>query len=135
MSYVAVERADTLGAAGVSGTAPLQGPETRRRRPSGWHLLLVPVALLMIFPFVWLIITSASTLAETRVFPPTLPAGFPVTWIQNLVHNYREAWTQAPFGRWVLNTTIVTFTVVIGNLAFCSLAGKSDGVANRGDFS
>ena len=79
MSYVAVERADTLGAAGVSGTAPLQGPETRRRRPSGWHLLLVPVALLMIFPFVWLIITSASTLAETRVFPPTLPAATLIT--------------------------------------------------------
>jgi multiple sugar transport system permease protein len=77
----------------------------------------------MIFPFVWLVITSASTLAETRVFPPTLPAGFPLTWIHNMIHNYSAAWTQAPFGRWVLNTTIVTTVVVIGNLIFCSLAG------------
>ena len=124
MSYVAVDRADALGDAAAVGAAVTRAPESRRRRrPSGWHLLLVPLSLLMIFPFVWLIITSASTLAETRVFPPTLPAGFPVTWVQNMVHNYSEAWTQAPFGRWVLNTTIVTITVVIGNLAFCSLAG------------
>ncbi len=30
---------------------------------------------------------------------------------------------QAPFGRWMLNTFIVTTLVVIGNLVFCSLAG------------
>ncbi len=40
-----------------------------------------------------------------------------------MIHNYSAAWTQAPFGRWALNTTIVTTVVVIGNLIFCSLAG------------
>ena len=124
MNYVAVERADSIDIVAAGAVAVGTDPGGRRRgRPSAWHLLLVPVALLMIFPFVWLVITSASTLAETRVFPPTLPAGFPVTWIQNMIHNYGEAWTQAPFGRWVLNTTLVTVVVVVGNLAFCSLAG------------
>ena len=40
-----------------------------------------------------------------------------------MAHNYRDAWTQAPFGHWLLNTAIVTVVVVLGNLVFCSLAG------------
>ena len=122
MSFVAAERADALDGAALAAL-PEPAGRHHRRRPSWWHLLLLPVALLMIFPFVWLVITSASTLAETRVFPPALPVGFPVTWIHNMIHNYSGAWTQAPFGRWALNTTIVTTVVVIGNLVFCSLAG------------
>ena len=121
MSFVAAERADALDGAALAALPEPAGHH--RRHPSWWHLLLLPVALLMIFPFVWLVITSASTLAETRVFPPTLPGGFPLTWIQNMIHNYGAAWTQAPFGHWALNTAIVTVVVVLGNLAFCSLAG------------
>ena len=122
MSFVAVERAGDPGTA-TEAARMARGPSGRRRRPSAWHLVLLPVALLMIFPFVWLVITSASTLAETRTFPPALPAGFPLTWLANMVHNYGAAWTEAPFGRWVLNTSIVTIVVVLGNLVFCSLAG------------
>jgi multiple sugar transport system permease protein len=70
----------------------------------------------MLFPFVWLVITSISTLAETRTFPPTMPHG--VDW-----HNYVTAWTQAPFARWLLNTTLVSSVCVVANLFFCSLAG------------
>ena len=117
MSYVALERAGKGDA--VAAPAPRQA----RRRPSGWHLLLLPLALVMIFPFVWLIVTSVSTLPETRTFPPQLPAGFPVQWIRNLLTNYKAAWTLAPFGRWVINTSLVTAVVVAGNLVFCSLAG------------
>jgi multiple sugar transport system permease protein len=119
MRYVALERAET----GAAGVAAAERPPGRRRRPSAWHLLLIPVALVMLFPFVWLVITSVSTLAETRSFPPSLPAGFPLQWIENAVKNYGDAWTLAPFGRWVLNTTVVTAVVVAGNLVFCSLAG------------
>jgi multiple sugar transport system permease protein len=119
MSYVALERAET----GAAGVAAAERPPGRRRRPSAWHLLLIPVALVMLFPFVWLVITSVSTLAETRSFPPSQPAGFPLQWIENAVKNYGDAWTLAPFGRWVLNTAVVTAVVVAGNLVFCSLAG------------
>lgn len=88
----------------------------RSRRPSWWHLVLIPIAAVMLFPFVWLVITSISTLAETRTFPPTLPHG--VDW-----HNYVTAWAQAPFARWLFNTTLVSSVCVVGNLFFCSLAG------------
>jgi multiple sugar transport system permease protein len=88
----------------------------RSRRPSGWHLVLVPVALLMASPLLWMLLTSLSTLAETRHFPPELPSS--LHW-----HNFIDAWTGSPFGRWMLNSTIVSVTCVLSNVVLCSLAG------------
>jgi multiple sugar transport system permease protein len=86
-----------------------------RRRPSPWHLVLVPVALIMLAPLIWMLLTSVSTLAESRHFPPRLPSG--IHW-----QNYRDAWDDAPFGRWLLNTALVSSACVLSNLVFCSLA-------------
>jgi multiple sugar transport system permease protein len=95
----------------------VQDPRRRRfRRPSGWHLALIPVALLMAAPLIWMAVTSLSTLAETRHFPPELPSG--AQW-----HNYVQAWTDSPFARWLINSTIVSITCVVSNLVLCSLAG------------
>ena len=82
--------------------------------PSPWHLALIPLALVMLFPFFWLVVTSLQTLEQSRTFGLHFALQF---------HNYVDAWTQAPFGRWLANTTIVSVTVVISNLVFCSLAG------------
>jgi multiple sugar transport system permease protein len=92
------------------------GRRPRRRRPSPLHLLLVPLTVVMLAPLVWMVLLSISTEAETRRFPPGLPGG--VHW-----HNYADAWQQAPFGHWLLNSTIVSVACVVGNLVFCSLAG------------
>ena len=88
----------------------------RRWRPSGWHLVLIPIAAVMLFPFFWLLMTSFSTLAETRTFPPQLPHS--LQW-----HNYVDAWQTAPFARWLFNTTLVSLIVVVGNLIISTLAG------------
>ena len=88
--------------------------ETRRRLPSPWHLVLIPLALVMLFPFFWLVVTSLQTVAQSRTFGLHFGLQF---------HNYVDAWTQAPYGRWLANTTIVSLTVVVSNLVFCSLAG------------
>ncbi len=92
--------------------------ETRRRfrRPSGWHLVLIPVALLMGFPLLWMLVTSLSTLDETRHFPPQLPSS--LHW-----HNFVQAWSDSPFARWMWNSAVVSGTCVISNLVLCSLAG------------
>jgi multiple sugar transport system permease protein len=95
-------------------TPPAQ--RRRRRRPSGWHLVLVPAALLMASPLIWMLVTSLSTLPETRHLPPTLPHS--LHW-----HNFVDAWTGSPFGRWMLNSLIVSTTCVASNLVLCSLAG------------
>ncbi len=97
----------------------------RRRKPksrwplpfSPWHLLLAPVALVMVTPLAWMLVTSIETVAETRRFPPVIiPSG--IHW-----QNYQSALTEAPFSRWFVNTMVVTVASVIGNLVFCSLAG------------
>jgi multiple sugar transport system permease protein len=97
----------------------------RRRKPksrwplpfSPWHLVLAPIALVMLTPLVWMLVTSIETVAETRRFPPVIiPSG--IHW-----QNYRTALTEAPFAHWFVNTMIVTVVSVIGNLVFCSLAG------------
>ena len=97
----------------------------RRRKPksrwplpfSPWHLLLAPIALVMVTPLAWMLVTSIETVAETRRFPPVIiPSG--IHW-----QNYQSALTEAPFSRWFVNTMVVTVASVIGNLVFCSLAG------------
>jgi multiple sugar transport system permease protein len=41
----------------------------RLRLPfSPWHLVLVPATIVLIFPFVWLIVTSVETPAEALHF-------------------------------------------------------------------
>ena len=100
-------------------TAPVQAiPGRRFRLPfSPWHLVLVPATLALIFPFVWLIVTSVETPAEALHFPPVL--------IPRELHfaNYPNALAAAPFGRFFLNSAVVAVTTVVCNLVFCSLAG------------
>jgi multiple sugar transport system permease protein len=90
----------------------------RARLPfSPRHLALVPISAVMVLPLVWMLVTSVETLDQTRHFPPTLiPSG--IHW-----SNYRDAWNEAPFGRFFLNSVIVTGTAVLSNLILCSLAG------------
>jgi multiple sugar transport system permease protein len=90
--------------------------ELRLRRPSAWHLVLLPLALVMAVPLIWMLVTSLSTLAETRRFPPGLPTS--LHWV-----NYVHAWTGSPMAHWLLNSTIVSVTCVVSNLVLCSLAG------------
>jgi multiple sugar transport system permease protein len=89
---------------------------TRRRRPSPWHFLLLPLSLVMLTPLVWMVITAISTNEESRRFPPSLPSS--IQW-----SNFSDVWTGSPFGHWLLNTLIVSVIVLVSNLVFCSLAG------------
>ena len=100
----------------MSQSAALAARPPRLRRPSAWHLVLIPVSLLMVVPLVWMLVTSLSTLAETRRFPPGLPSS--LQW-----SNYAHAWNDSPLGHWMLNSTIVSITCVVSNLVLCSLAG------------
>jgi len=81
------------------------------------HVVLMPLAAVMLLPLVWMLVTSVETLAESRHFPPTIvPSG--IHW-----ENYPHALDSAPFGRFFANSLVVTLASVAGNLVFCSLAG------------
>ena len=93
-------------------------PRQRRRLPfSPWHLVLAPIALVMLAPLVWMLVVSVESVEETRRFPPVV--------IPSSIHlaNYTSVLDSVPFGRWFLNTMLVAVACVIGNLVFCSLAG------------
>lgn len=101
----------------IPQVAATSSPSPRRLRwPSAWHLVLIPLALVMVTPLAWMVMTSIQTPDEARHFPPVLPSG--IHW-----QNYTEALAAAPFGRFFLNTSIVTGVTVLGNLILCSLAG------------
>ncbi|HYK29450.1 MAG TPA: carbohydrate ABC transporter permease [Streptosporangiaceae bacterium] len=95
-------------------------PLTRRKRRlpfSPWHLFLIPAALVLLFPFVWLAVTSIETPGEALHFPPIL-----------IPHhldfgNYSQALSQAPFGRFFINSIVVAVVTVVCNVVICALAG------------
>jgi multiple sugar transport system permease protein len=93
-------------------------PHRRFRLPfSPWHLVLVPATIVLIFPFVWLLITSLETSGEALHFPPILTPHV------LRFANYPDALKAAPFGRFFVNSTVVAVTTVLANLVLCSLAG------------
>jgi multiple sugar transport system permease protein len=93
-------------------------PDRRRRLPfSPWHLVLIPATLVLIFPFLWMIVTSVETPAEALHFPPVL---FPHV---IRLRNYADALHAAPLLRFALNSAIVAVITVLSNLVLCALAG------------
>jgi multiple sugar transport system permease protein len=105
------DRTDLKGETGM-----VERPRSKWLPFSPWHFLLMPMAIVMLVPLLWVVMTSLETLAQTQHFPPILwPGSF--QW-----SNYPRAWSSVPFARWFINTTIVTVAVVASNLLFCSLA-------------
>ena len=87
------------------------------------YLFLILGSLLMIFPFIWMILTSFKTHAEAIMFPPKFwPASFSFV-------NYREAFSMAPFGKYFINSVIVmvlsvlttTSTTILAAFAFSKM--------------
>ena len=99
---------------------PAQDHERQRfrlRRPSPWHLVLIPISFILLFPFYLMVVTSLQTEAQTRRFPPLLTPPTP-QW-----SNYAEALNAAPFVRFMVNSAVVALIIVAGNLVLCSIAG------------
>ena len=82
------------------------------------YAALIIGALIMIFPFVWMILTSLKTVAESNATPPVI---FPREGLQ--WKNFVEATTGLPFLKLYLNTALMVFFRVICAVAFSSMAG------------
>lgn len=89
----------------------------RRRLPfSPWHLLLMPIAAVMLVPLLWMVIVSLETRPQAQRYPPLL--------LPHSLHvqSYVDAWNAAPFAHFFLNSAIYSLATVAGQLLFCSLA-------------
>lgn len=81
------------------------------------HAVLVLGSFIMLFPFVWMILTSLKTNEESLRIPPTL---FPeaLNW-----SNYSVVTGELPFGTLYINTLLMMFWRVVCAVVFSSMAG------------
>lgn len=81
-----------------------------------WYSVMILLAGLFIFPFLWMLTTSVKTVAETNAWPPVWLSPQP-QW-----NNYvRAMFGTVPFPRYFLNTLVIAVTVIIGDLLSCSM--------------
>jgi multiple sugar transport system permease protein len=81
------------------------------------YLVLILGSFIMIFPFVWMILTSFKTVTESMAVPPTI---LPKQW--NL-DNFKEAIASLPFVRMYINTALMILFRVLCAVVFSSMAG------------
>tara|TARA_E500000318_G_scaffold23534_1_gene23893 strand:- start:2046 stop:2906 length:861 start_codon:yes stop_codon:yes gene_type:complete len=103
----------------MSGTVqnPYAPRSILRRAKSGWlHALMVPLALLWLSPMIWIVVTSLKTKKE--VFDPD--AGF-LPAVLNFA-NYPSTLSVAPFGTYLINSVLVTGSILTAQMVTITLA-------------
>jgi multiple sugar transport system permease protein len=114
---------------------PKQAPRRDLRQqllPEGWltvvhwvlRLVLVAWALFALFPLYWGLLTSFKAPQDVATLPPSIVITRPS------VENYRLFFqgvgiSNAPVGRWFINSVLVTTATTLGTLLLASLAGYS----------
>jgi ABC-type glycerol-3-phosphate transport system permease component len=83
------------------------------------YLILILGAIVAILPFFWMVSTSLMTLGETinRQWLPKVPQ----------FDNYSEAWMEARFAKYFVNSVIITFVTIAGLLTTSILSGYAFG--------
>ena len=81
------------------------------------YFFLILGAVIMIFPFVWMILTSFKTQTESMQIPPTI---FPSHWD---LANFVDAVASLPFVNMYVNTALMILFRVICAVVFSSMAG------------
>lgn len=103
----------------MSSTRPNAHTDENSRRlgkPLLIYAILVPMAIIFAFPFLWMILTSFKTMPEIN--------SYPISWLPSSLQwsNYVDAFTlYLPFPQLVLNTLLVATLVIVGTLFSCSL--------------
>jgi ABC-type glycerol-3-phosphate transport system permease component len=101
----------------VEARAPRLSRVWRRRIQATVAFIVIVIgAAVIMMPMVWMISTSLKRQMEVFVLPPK--------WIPNPPQwsNYPEIFRVASFGRYLLNSTIITSASIIGSVLSCSLA-------------
>ena len=94
------------------------------------YTLLILLALIFLFPFLWLIFTSFKSESEVLTFPPKI---FPAIW---RFSNYPKVFKLIDFGQYYLNSIFVSLVGVFGTVlsstivafGFARLKGAGNGI-------
>ncbi|MEV6410655.1 carbohydrate ABC transporter permease [Kribbella sp. NPDC051718] len=88
-----------------------------RVRPVVIHVVLAGSALVMLYPVIWMVVSSLRPGNEIFRDPGIL--------VKDLrIENYRVGWNALtePFTRYLLNSAVVVLGAILGNLVSCSMA-------------
>lgn len=97
---------DVVSSKSRNPTKPVRRNRSPRRRHVtrlALYLVLATGAAVMLFPFVWMVLSSLKTFQEVNLSPPTVVPDDPQA------SNYTQAWSRPPsgFGRYFLNSLAV----------------------------
>ena len=82
-----------------------------------WYTVLCLIAVITVFPFIWVLSTSLKGPNDVIYsVPPQLFPNDPT------IDNYRRVWQQLPMANFFTNSILVAAATVTLNLLFCSLA-------------
>ncbi len=83
----------------------------------GIYIVLIGFTLVYVAPFLWTLLTAVMPDEQINTFPPA--------WIPHaiMLDNFRRAISAANFGRYFLNSAIVTISTTILNLCLSSITG------------
>ena len=105
------------GAVAPAVDGPRGGGWRRRRYDLRALIVLIPVAIIALFPLYWMI-TTALTPSEAAIqVPPTLIPNEPT------LDNFARLFEQAPVFLWAMNSLIIAVAIMIGHVIFDSMAG------------
>jgi multiple sugar transport system permease protein len=108
------------GNLGREGMNRMVGENTHGRLSRLFALfLLLAGAVAMLMPFYWMLATSVKTYQDSVQIPPVwVPAHFDFSW-------YGKIFAELPFGRYYLNTVIMTIGRTVPQVLFCAMAAYS----------
>jgi multiple sugar transport system permease protein len=71
------------------------------------HVVLIFISIMMVFPFLWMVVSALKTKDEIWQFPPTL-------WPEKPMWNhFAEAWSMAPFNQYIFNSVFTATMIVL----------------------
>lgn len=97
--------------------APYRSPWPARRRAAFKHAGLLVLGALMLYPLVWLLISSIKPTELIFRDVSLIPSEIDLS-------NYTAGWNalQHPFGHYLMNSAIIVLGALVGNLVSCSMA-------------
>lgn len=91
--------------------------QNRHRQPWVVHVLLSVGAVVMVFPFVWQLLTAFKTFGGSVQVPPQL---IPDPWEWG---NFAKVFASMPFGLMFMNSVLLTIGRTVGQVVLCTMAG------------
>ncbi|MGU3644954.1 carbohydrate ABC transporter permease [Microbacterium sp. C23T] len=104
----------------VTGRPPLARRRSPFRKPMESvvrHVLLIALALAMLYPVIWMVVSSLRPNDEIFRDPSIIPDSFEVS-------NYTDGWNALayPFNVYMWNSALIVIGCIVGNLVSCSMA-------------